>query len=73
LVDADEVRAQIFALGRRLRDTLLGIPNRIAPVLAGQADPAAIHRLLSEELLASLTELSAAPPLRTAVNREAIQ
>src|SRR5262249_34600236 len=34
LVDADEVRAQIFALGRRLRDALLGIPDRLAPVLA---------------------------------------
>jgi len=63
LVDADEVRAQIFALGRRMRDTLLGIPDRLAPVLAGKADPAEIHRILSDELVASLAELSAASPI----------
>jgi hypothetical protein len=73
LVDGDEVRAQIFALGRRLRDTLLGIPDRLAPVLAGQTDTAAIHRILSDELMAGLAELSAAPPLRAVANREAIQ
>src|SRR5207249_1474334 len=38
LVDADEVRAQVFGLGRRLRDTLMGLPDRLAPVLAGQTD-----------------------------------
>lgn len=64
LVDADEVRSQIFALGRRMRDTLLGIPDRLAPVLAGQADPAEIHRILSGEIVASLAELSVASPLK---------
>ena len=63
LVDADEVRAQIFALGRRLRDTLMGLPDRLAPVLVGQADQATIHRTLTEELMGSLAELSTAPPL----------
>lgn len=64
LVDADEVRAQIFGLGRRLRDTLMGLPDRLAPVLAGQTDQAIIHQLLTQELITSLAELSAAPPLR---------
>lgn len=73
LVDADEVRAQIFALGRRVRDTLLGIPDRLAPVLAGQADAAAIHRIMSEEILASLSELSDAGPLKTGGKREVVQ
>jgi hypothetical protein len=65
LVDADEVRAQIFGLGRRLRDALLGLPDRLAPVLAGQADQAAVHQLLTEEIMVCLAELSAAPPLVT--------
>ena len=73
LVDADEVRAQIFALGRRMRDTLLGLPDRLAPVLAAQADPAAIHRLLSEEIVASLSELSVAEPLKVVGRREVVQ
>ncbi len=61
LVDADEVRAHLFSLGRRLRDALLGVPDRIAPVLVGQTDQAAIHRLLTEEIMTSLAELSSAP------------
>jgi hypothetical protein len=63
LVDADQVRAQIFALGRRAREALLGLPDRLAPVLAGESDPAEIHRLLAQELTTCLAELSAAPPL----------
>jgi hypothetical protein len=63
LVDADQVRAQIFGLGRRLRDTLMGLPDRLAPVLTGQTDQAVIHRILSDELATSLAELSSAPPL----------
>lgn len=70
LVDADEVRAQIFALGRRMRDTLLGIPDRLAPVLAGQADPAEIHRILSAELVASLAELSVSSPIKVVGKQE---
>jgi len=63
LVDADEVRVQIFGLGRRMRDALMGLPDRLAPVLAGQTDQAEIHRLLAQEIMASLAELSIAPPL----------
>ena len=48
LVDADQVRAQIYGLGRRLRDTMLGLPDRLAPVLTGLTDQAAVHRILSE-------------------------
>ncbi len=69
LVDADEVRAQIFALGRRLRDAMLGLPDRLAPVLVGQSDPDVIHRLLNDEIVASLSELSAGSPLKI-VSRE---
>ena len=64
LVDADEVRAQIFALGRRARDGLLGLPDRVAPLLVGQADQAAVHRLLTQEIMTCLGELSTAPPLQ---------
>ena len=64
LVDADEVRAHLFGLSRRMRDALLGIPDRLAPVLVGQSDQAVIHQLITEELMTSLGELSKAPPLR---------
>ena len=70
LIDADEVRAQIFGLGRRLRDALLGLPDRLAPVLAGQADQATVHQLLTEEIMVCLAELSAAPSLRSGSKSE---
>ncbi len=64
LVDADEVRAQVFGLGRRLRDALLGLPDRLAPVLTGRTDQSEVHRLLTAEIMKCLAELSAAPALR---------
>jgi hypothetical protein len=66
LIDADEVRAQLFALGRRARDSLRGVPDRLAPILVGQTDAAMIHRMLSEEIERGLMELAAAPPIKTA-------
>jgi len=64
LIDVDEVRAQTFALGRRARDGLLGVPDRLAPILAGESDPAVIHRLLTDEIERGLRELSNAMPLK---------
>jgi hypothetical protein len=63
LVDADQVRAQLFSLSRRVRDRLLGVADRLAPVLAGESDPAVIHRLLTEEIALGLNELASARPL----------
>ena len=64
------MKAQVFALGRRARDTLLGIPDRLAPVLAGHTDPAVIHRLLTEELTRGLAELTKAAPTTFGAKRE---
>jgi len=71
LVDADDVRAQVFALGRRMRDAMVTLPDRLAPVLVGQSDQAVIHKLLTEEILSVLSELSAAPALRALERGEA--
>jgi hypothetical protein len=65
LVDADQVRAQIYGLGRRLRDAFLSMPDRLAPLLAGEVDQAVVHRLLTQEIMTCLGELSAAPPLQS--------
>ena len=50
LVDVDKVRAAAFAHTRTARDQLLGIPDRLAPVLAPIGDAAEIHRILLEEV-----------------------
>ena len=70
LIDADEVRAQLFALGRRARDSLRGVPDRLAPILVGQTDDAVIHRMLTEEIERGLAELSKAPAITIASRRE---
>ena len=70
LVDADEVRAQQFALGRRIRNSMRGIPDRLAPILVGQTDAAVVHRMLSEEIERGLAELSKAPPIARGVGRD---
>ena len=64
LVDADGVRAQAFAVGRRVRDSLLGMPDRLAPILAGNSDASVIHRMLTDAITQSLAELSSAPPIK---------
>jgi len=43
--------------GRRARGSLLGVPDRLAPILAGETDAAVIH-LLSEEIERGLAEPS---------------
>ena len=73
LVDADKVRAQTFALGRRLRDAILAMPDRLAPVLVGQSEPAVIHRLLTEDIVACLGELSSAPAIRQPERGERVE
>ena len=70
LVDADQVRAQTFSLGRRLRDTFLGLPDRVSPLLVGKSDEQEIHRLLTEEVMTCLAELSAAGPPPAEVESE---
>ena len=55
---ADSDKA-VFAFHRTIRDRLLNIPDRIAAVLAGEADREKVHGILSKELRQALTELAA--------------
>lgn len=49
LIDAEKARLSQFNLARKARDMLMGIADRLAPVLAGESDPFAIHTLLNDE------------------------
>lgn len=60
LVRADEVKAEAFAAGRRVRDAILAVPDRLAPVLAGCDDERQVHQLLTAELRAALEGLKGA-------------
>lgn len=55
---ADEVKAEWFARTRTARDTLLTIPDRIAPILAAESDETAVRKLLFEEIHQALEELA---------------
>lgn len=57
LVSVEEVRLQAFTTARHLREALLSLPDRLAPVLAAMNDPAEIHRTLVTELRQALKGL----------------
>ncbi len=56
LLDADEVKKTAFAAGRRMRDALENIPNRISSILAAENDPHKCNQLLAEEIKQALTD-----------------
>lgn len=58
LVSAAEVREAAFKRYRGMRDQLLGIPDRLAAILAAERDPARVHAALSDELKRVLGDLS---------------
>ncbi|MBF0436484.1 MAG: hypothetical protein HQL77_14060 [Magnetococcales bacterium] len=58
LLKGEDVAAEAYASARRARDRLLGIPSRVAAVLASETDSKAIERLLEQELRIALEELS---------------
>ncbi|MBF0293870.1 MAG: hypothetical protein HQL96_01665 [Magnetococcales bacterium] len=58
LLDAEDVKREVFEMARRTRDRILGIPYRVAASLAAETDAKAIERLLDDELRTALEELS---------------
>ena len=60
-VDVDEVKVAAFNKGRVVRDALLNIPDRLAAVLAAEADADKVHALLTAEIRQALIELTGGP------------
>lgn len=58
LVTAADVKAEAFACGRAVRDALLGLADRLAPILAATMDARECHRLLTEEHRIALRSLA---------------
>ena len=57
LVSVEKVKRDAFAIGRRTRDHILNIPDRIAADLVGITDQAVMHAKLTQELTGALVEL----------------
>jgi hypothetical protein len=58
LVNSDEVAVAAFNKGRILRDVMLGLPDRLAAILAAEMDEAKVHDLLDTEIRAALTKFA---------------
>jgi len=58
LVPASDVKAEAFALARSVRDGMLRVADRLAPLLAATTDARETHRLLTEEIRVALRGLA---------------
>ena len=54
LIRADAVRQQDFKLARILRNNLQSMPDRIAALVAAEADPTRVHEMIAGEVNQSL-------------------
>ena len=57
VVNITTVRDAAFTTARRVRDSILNLPDRLAPLLAAEADTHTIRTLLDTELRQALDEL----------------
>lgn len=58
LIDAAKVEKDAFNLARRLRDAILTVPKRVAPILAAEQNDGRVEQILNEELLKALNGLA---------------
>ena len=58
LVEIAKVEMEAFAAARVARDRLLLIPDRVAPIIIGETDMFEIKRVLREEIIRSLQNLT---------------
>ena len=58
LVEAEKVKTEAYSTARRIRDALLGIPDRVAPIVAAEANPDQVHTLLTQEITQALEGFS---------------
>lgn len=56
-VDIEEVKKTAFQLGRMVRNRVLGIPDRVAAILAAEVDPKQVRMILLSELRQALEDL----------------
>lgn len=63
LIAADLVRVAAFKAARTARDSLLSMPDRLAPVLAGESDQFKVHAIMSEEIRRVCNDIANAKPV----------
>lgn len=60
LVDAGLVKLEAYNIAKTVRESLLAIPDRLAAILAAEADEHQVHVLLTDEINKALEELARA-------------
>lgn len=60
LIDAEQVKNEAFKAARAVRDSLLNIPDRLAPELAAETNQFKVHARLLEEMRRALEGLASA-------------
>ncbi len=63
LISQDDVRVACFNAGRTVRDMMLALPDRLAPILAAQSSARECHAILTKELTRALETLASMPGL----------
>ncbi len=58
LVPVDAVRRVAFESSREIHDTLIRLPDRLAPLIAAETDPVKIHALMTHEIRGALNALA---------------
>lgn len=61
LVNAEDVRRRWFTAGRRVRDSIMTVADRVAPIVTGMNDSSEVHRIIANELRTALEELTVEP------------
>ena len=57
LLPVTEIKKTSFQLGRSIRESMANLADRLSNEIAGETDPQAIHKLLTEEHRAALEQL----------------
>lgn len=58
LIKADEVKKRAFEVARKVRDSILSVPSRVAHELAAETDPHTVEIKLNKFLVESLERVS---------------
>jgi len=58
LVERSKEESRARTLAQEVKDAILGVPDRISALLAGESDPLRVHIMLTDELIIALERLS---------------
>lgn len=58
LLDRERVHKTAFEISRIVRNAIMKVPTRVAPLVAAEMDERAVKKILDEELMMALEQLA---------------